>query len=76
MSAKRFDKGDFTASASDMLLVMPVLLHYLELVATRSIDLGDHLPCYQLLCEMCKHVSQAKRGLHDRESSELHAPST
>ena len=67
LSAKRFDKGDFTASASDMLLAMPVFLHYLELVATRSIDLGDHLPCYQLLCEMCKHVSQAKRGLHDRE---------
>ena len=36
-------------------------------MAARSIDLGDHLPCYQLLCEMCKHVSQAKRGLHDRE---------
>ena len=67
LSAKRFDKGDFTASASDMLLAMPVFLHYLELVTTRSIDLGDHLPCYQLLCEMCKHVSQAKRGLHDRE---------
>ena len=37
-------------------------------MAARSIDLGDHLLCYQTLYEMCKHVSQAKRGSHVHET--------
>ena len=54
--------ASFPCTASEMMMVLPVFLHYLQTVVAKVYDLGDVLASYEALADVCHLFQQCKFG--------------
>ncbi len=55
-------KGAFPCTASEMTLILPVFLHYLQVVVSKKWEVGDILASYEALSDVCRLFKDCKQG--------------